>query len=243
MALDRFGRWQNIRLHPNYDTEAFGPHAKFLCLSCRTEELRSSIFRELGPQAWDHAFRRVVARQALSEFFMGGIGDIENIVANVSEQAWLSAHCPAYEQAINQQFHIERKRRAHRDVITPEDDVEAIRAVTHPKYIQKMRGIALSSWAQDRISEGVWVSPFDTLSNHFAALEKRIERAHQNGAFAEHPFAQLIPEYGSDFTGSGSVEIGDHHSEQLSVDLAAAFDIQFKRIVAPALRNCLRRYV
>ena len=88
--------------------------------------------------------------------------------------------------------------------------------------------------------EGLWIAPYDTLHESFRAVDRRLREAQPLGMFVTHPFGELIPEYGSDYPVQSAV-IAPLRSEQLWEDLSAAFESQFKRIVGPALKNCLAR--
>jgi hypothetical protein len=241
MSVDRHGRWLNTSLQRNWDYVGFHRHAKYLCQSCRYDELCSVIARELGGrEALQRALDIVPCHKVIRDFTAVGVGDIGGVVAAISEQFWLADNGDGYEQTIQTKYETERLKRARHGHITPEDDAEAVRVVTGTKYLTILRKYTLSDWARQRVMEGLWIAPYDTLHDSFRVLDRRLKEAQRLGMFVAHPFGALIPEYGSDYPVQ-SAGIMPLHSEQLWGDLSIAFESEFKRIVGPALKNCLAR--
>lgn len=241
MSVDRHGRWLNTGLHRNWDYVAFHRHAKYLCQSCRYEELSVIVVRELGSRkALQRALDMVPCHKVIRDFAAAGVGDIESTITTISEQFWLADNNDDYEQTVQAKYQTERAKRARHGHITVEDDAEAVRVATGTKYLTILRNYALSHWAQQRVMEGLWIAPYDTLHESFRAVDRRLKEAQRLGMFVAHPFGELIPEYGSDYPVQPAT-IAPLHSEQLWEDLSVAFESQFKRIVGPALKNCLAR--
>lgn len=241
ISVDRYGRWSNTGLQRNWDYVGFHRHAKYLCYSCRYEHLCSTIVRELGGrESLQRALDIVPCHKVIRDFAAVGVGDIASIITTISEQFWLTDNGDDYEQTIQAKYQAERVKRARHGHITPEDEAESVRVATGAKYLTILRNYTLSSWAQQRVMEGLWIAPYDTLHESFRAVDRRLREAQPLGMFVTHPFGELIPEYGSDYPVQSAV-IAPLRSEQLWEDLSAAFESQFKRIVGPALKNCLAR--
>lgn len=238
LVLDRHGRWASTFLQRNWDTTSFDRDAKTLCHSCRYDTLSKTIMNELnGQSALKRALDTLQCHRVIHDFNVGGQGNVETVIALISEQFWLSDQDTFYQEAIVNKYHTERDRRLTRyGQISPEDDAEAVRLATNLKFLSSLRNETLAKWAHDRIMSGIWIAPFDTLHESFPALEHLMEDARDNHTIVLHPYQELVPK-----NPPSPPSIPPCHSEQLWEDLATAFEQQFRRLLREPLINCLNR--
>lgn len=191
----------------------------------------------------------MASKRVLTDYIHLGLGTIEDVINIVSEQIWFHRNFDDYLHRMEAQYKSEvmRRARAYGGRFTTDDEREAQRAVTHNKNLIKLRQFSLMNWAQSRVVEGIWVSPLDAFNAEtLPALKSTYDRAHEyNGGSGTvvHPFSALIPEFGSDFLSTQSVVIPPVQTEEFENEMNIAFEHHLKRIVEPALKNCLTRYV